>query len=268
MWLSLHRDKEVTMSSRERLTGALDPDRCDDPSIAEAMQEVARAEARAEAARARAIQLSRKADTSSGQVDTIETADANDTDGVAVEESAGEAKPASARWAGLRRRVLGPPGRKSLAVVMAVILICTSLGTSGYVVWYHRKTVDERHRAAEFAAAARQSAITLMSIDADKARDDLQRIIDDTTGPFRDKMLVTANSLVEAVEKSKVSTKGTVQAVAVESMTADSAVVLVTTKAEVANPGKTKPPPRTWRIVMGLQRDGGQLKMSRVEFLP
>jgi Mce-associated membrane protein len=266
MWLSLHRDKEVTMSSRERLTGALDPDRCDDPSIAEAMEEVARAEARAEAARARAIQLSRKADAS--QVDTIETAAANDTDRAAVEERVGEAKPASARWARLRRRVLRRPGRKAVATGAAVILICTFLGTSGYVVWYHRKTVDERHRAAEFAAAARQSTITLMSIDAGKARDDLQRIIDDTTGPFKDKMLVTAHSLVEAVEKSKVSTKGTVQAVAVESMSADSAVVLVSARAEVANPDKSKPPPRSWRIVMSLQRDGGQLKMSRVEFLP
>jgi Mce-associated membrane protein len=81
-------------------------------------------------------------------------------------------------------------------------------------------------------------------------------------------MLLTANDLVEAVEKSKVSTKAAVHAVAVESMTADSAVVLVAAKAEVTNPDKSKPPPRSWRIVMNLQRDGGQLKMSRVEFLP
>jgi hypothetical protein len=46
------------MSSRERLTGPVDPDRCDDPppqtggapTLAEAMEEVARAEARAGAA--------------------------------------------------------------------------------------------------------------------------------------------------------------------------------------------------------------------------
>ena len=104
------------MSSRERLTGALDSD-SDPPSdagdtrtLAEAMEEVARAEARAEAARARAIQLSRKAGaTSSGPVDTIEPADANDTDRAAVEESVGEAESTSPRWARLRQRVLRRP---------------------------------------------------------------------------------------------------------------------------------------------------------------
>ncbi|WP_375482459.1 hypothetical protein [uncultured Mycobacterium sp.] len=257
------------MSSRKRPTGPLDSERCDDPSLAEAMEEAARAEARAQAARARAIRLSRDANTtSSGQVDTTETVEANDTHGAAVEESVGQAKRAPTRWARLRRGVLRRPGRRSVAVSAAVILICTLLGTSGYVLWYHRRTVDERQRTAEFAAAARQSAITLMSINADKARDDLQRVIDDTTGQFKTQMLLTANDLVEAVEKSKVSTKAAVHAVAVESMNADSAVVLVAAKAEVTNPDKSTPPPRSWRIVMNLQRDGGQLKMSRVEFLP
>ena len=265
------------MSSWERLTGALDSDRCDDPpphaggtpTLAEAMEEVARAEARAEAARARAIRLSRKADaTSSGRVDTIEPADANDTDSAAVEESVGEAEPTSPRWTRLRRRLLRRPGRKPLAVGAAVVLICSALGTSGYVVWYQRKTVDERQRAAEFAAAARQGAITLMSIDPNKARDDVQRIIDDSTGPFRNGMLINAQDLVRAVEQSKVSTKVAVKAVAVESMTDDSAVVLVATRAEVANPDQSKPPPRSWRIVMDLQRDAGQIKVSKVEFVP
>ncbi|HZE16279.1 MAG TPA: hypothetical protein VE197_11525, partial [Mycobacterium sp.] len=221
------------MSSRQRITGALDSDRCDapppqaggTPTLAEAMEEVARAEARAEAARARAIRLSRKANAaSSGHVDTIETVDAEDTDG-AAEKSIGDAEPASVRWARLRRRVLRRPGRKSLAVATAAMLICAALGTSGYVVWYHRKTMDERQRAAEFAAAARQGAITLMSIDPNKAREDVQRIIDDSTGPFKNGMLINAQDLVKAVEQSKVSTKVAVKGVAVESMTEDSAVV-------------------------------------------
>ncbi len=261
------------MAPRERLTGALDPDRCDDPTLpaggaptpqtggtptlAQAMEDVARTEARAEAARARALQLSRKA-----------AADAGDVDGAAVDGSVGAAEPASARSARLRRRLLRRPGRKTVTVGAAVVFICASLGTSGYVVWHHRKTVDERQRAAEFAAVARQDAITLMSIDANNARDDLQRIIDNSTGPFKNGMLITAEDRVKAIEESKVSTKATVQGVAVESMTDDSAVVLVATKAEVANPDNTKPPPRLWRIVMTLQKDGGQLKVSRVEYLP
>ena len=255
------------MPSPERLTGALESERGDDPTLAEAMEAAAEAEARAQEARARALQLSRKASaTSSDSAETIETVDADDAGGAAAQKSAGE--PHLGKWARFRRRMLRRPGRKALAVATAAILICAFVGTSGYVVWYHRKSVDDRHRAAEFAAAARQGTITLMSVNADKARDDLQRVIDDTTGQFKTEMLLTASGLVEAVEKSKVSTKGVVHAVAVESMTADSAVVLVTAEADVVNPDKNQPPPRKWRIVMNLQRDGGQLKMSRVEFLP
>jgi Mce-associated membrane protein len=260
------------MPSRERPIRALDTDRCDDPppqaggtpTLAEALEEVARAEA----ARARAIRLSRDADaTSSGQFDLAEAADVNDADSAAVEKSVAKAKPVSARWARLRRRSWRRPGRKAVTVGAAVVLICASLGISGYVVWYHRQMVDERRRAADFAAAARQGAIALMSMDANKARDGVQRIIDDTTGTFKAGILITEDELVKAAEESKVSTKVSVQAVAVESMTDDSAVVLLVTKAEVANPDKTTPPPRSSRIVMNLQRDGGQLKVSGVEFL-
>jgi Mce-associated membrane protein len=45
-------------------------------------------------------------------------------------------------------------------------------------------------------------------------------------------------------------------------------VVLVATRAEVANPDTSKPPPRSWRVVMTIQRDGGKLKIAKVESLP
>ena len=256
------------MPSQEGPPGALDAEHCDDPSVVQALEEVARAEARAEAARARVLQLSREADAaSSGQVDSIATADEEDTDS-AVVKSIADAEPAPAIWVRLRRRVLRRPGRNTLAAGAAVVLICAALGTSGYVVWYHRKAANERQQTAEFAAAARQGAITLMSIDPNKARDDVQRIIDDSTGSFKNQMLITAQDLVSRVEQSKVSTNGVVKAVAVESMTRDSAVVLVAAKAEVANPEQSKPPPRLWRIVLNLQRDGDRIKVSKVEFVP
>jgi Mce-associated membrane protein len=256
------------MPSLERGPEALDTERGDDPSVVEALEEVARAEARAEAARARVLRLSRQADAaSSGQVKTTETADPEDTDG-AADRSVGEKQPAPTRSARVRRLVLRRPGRNSLAVAAVVVLICAALGTSGYVSWYHRKAVNERQHAAEFAAAARQAAVTLMSIDPNKARDDVQRIIDDSTGPFKAGIMLSAEELVKSVEQSKVSTKAAVKAVAVESMTDKSAVVLVATRAEVANPGQGAPPARSWRIVMDLQRDAGRIKVSKVEFVP
>jgi Mce-associated membrane protein len=257
-------DETLLLSGEDSPVTSRGSDRCDDPSLAEAMHEVAQAEARAETARARARRLSRDAEpASSGQLDSIEAADDHyetvDANVLAVQHSSVR----SVRVAALLRR-----GRKTPAVGAAFVLIFVFLAISGYVVQYHRRATDERDRAGEFAAAARQGVTALMSIDSDKARDGVQRIIEDSTGPFKTGVLLGKDDLVKAVEDSKVSTRVAVKAVAVESMTDDSAVVLVATRAEVANPDKSKPPPRSWRVVMTIQRDGGKLKIAKAESLP
>ena len=256
------------LSREKRLTTAIGTDRCDDPSLSEAMQEVAQAEARAQSARARATRLSRDAESaSSGPPDTILAADAEHIDRATVDDNVLAVHPLSARSVRIIA-MLRRPGRTTLTVGAAFVLICTFLAVSGYVLQYHRRATHERHCAEEFAAAARQGVTALMSIDANKARDGVQRIIDDSTGPFKTGVLLGEDDLVKAVEDSKVSTRVAVKAVAVESMTDDSAVVLVATRAEVANPDKSKPPPRSWRVVMTIQRDGGKLKIAKVESLP
>jgi Mce-associated membrane protein len=265
------------MPSRERLSGALDVDgsgevTSSEPpmSVAGAEEAVALAEARAEAARARAKKLTEQADSIDGsQQETTDAADVGDTGGARIEDSTIEAEARSASAPGFRPQWLRRPRRKTTALgVVAALIVCGSLATSGYLLEYSQTAAKEGQRTAEFAAAARQQAVTLMSIDANKARDDVQRIIDNSTGQFKVGMLLAGEDIVKSVEQSKVSTTAAVQSVAVESMTNDSAVVLVAAKAEATNPDKSRPPPRQWRIIMTLQRDGGQPKISAIEVLP
>lgn len=256
------------MPSREPLSEDLD---ADGPSLTQAEQAVAMAEARARAAREHATQLSRQAAAQAGHPQPAGTADDKPQSATTDDRTA-----AAGRRFRLRPQWLRRPGRTGLATIAAAALTCGSLGASGYLVWHHRTVAHQQQRAAEFAAAARHDAIILMSIDANRARQDVQRIIDNTTGAFKGGMLIAADDLVQSVEQSRISTKATVQGVAVQSMTDDSAVVLVAARAEVANPeanpgpnfGKDKLAPRSWRIVMTLQRDGGQLKVAKVEALP
>jgi Mce-associated membrane protein len=51
-------------------------------------------------------------------------------------------------------------------------------------------------------------------------------------------------------------------------MTNDTAVVLVSATSRVTNAAGAKQEPRTWRLSVNLQRDGGQIKMAKVEFVP
>lgn len=147
------------------------------------------------------------------------------------------------------------------------MLGCVSLGATGYMVWQHHTLMHKRQLAQEYAAGARQGVTTLMSIDAHHVKEDFQRIIDACTGELKDQLSVTASLRAKQAEDSKVSSKVAVQAVAVESVTDNSAVVLVSAKSDVTDADNTKRPPALWRISVKINRVDGQLKMSRVDFL-
>jgi Mce-associated membrane protein len=154
-----------------------------------------------------------------------------------------------------------------VAAGVGIVLASASLAASGYMVWQHRTTVHKQQLAAEFTAAARQGVTALMSVDANHAKDDFQRIIDNSTGDFKSQMSAMSGLMAKQTEESKVSSKATVEGVAVESMSDNSAVVLVAARSDVTNADNTHRPPVTWRISVDLTRDGDQLKMSKVDFL-
>jgi Mce-associated membrane protein len=209
-------------------------------SLAEAEEEVSRAEARAAAARARAEELRRKV-----------KGDADET----------EKTPAKSR------RWRAPHPGKTAARICAAIVISASLAASGYMVWQHLSLKREHRHAAEFTAAARRGVELMMSIDPDHARDSVQRTIDASTGALKSQLEATSAYTVKSAQDAKVITKATVQDTAVESMTDNSAVVLVVAKSDTTNPDKSKRPPVFWRLSVDIDRDGGQLKMSKVDFV-
>jgi Mce-associated membrane protein len=147
------------------------------------------------------------------------------------------------------------------------VLVCASLAASGYIVWRHYTITHSRQLAAEFAAAARQRVTTLMSMDGQHAKEDIQRLIDSCTGQLKTQLEVQSGLMLSKAEDSKAVSKGTVEAVAVESVSDNSGVVLVAAKTDVTNADNTKRPPAIWRLSVNLERDGGQLKMSKVDFL-
>jgi Mce-associated membrane protein len=234
-----------------------DPSTTEAPdSLAEAEDELIRAEERAEAARARAAELRREAEAgSSEQSEPTENAD--------VAESKPEASRLRRRWRWRLRR----PTRTTVGVGTAIVLICASLATSGYIVWQHRTLVQKGQHAAEFAAAAREEVATLMSIDPAHAVENLQHTIDDTTGALKSQLEATSSYMAKNAQDAQVTTKATVQDVAVESMTDNSAVVLVVAKSDTINPDKSVRPPVFWRLSVNIDRDGDRLKMSKLGFV-
>jgi Mce-associated membrane protein len=160
--------------------------------------------------------------------------------------------------------------RIAKAVVVSVALVGSTvlLVLSGAMYWHHREVEAQRTQTAEFAAAARQGVVTLMSLNFNDAKDDVQRIIDNTTGEFKKDFQGQADSFIKVAENSKVITEANVNAAAVQSMGKDTATVLVAVTTNVSNKASDKQEPRSWRLMVGMTRDGDQIKLSKVEFVP
>jgi Mce-associated membrane protein len=286
-------DKEVAVPSFRRRESVVDADRVDEPPqdpdravdaaqaralAEEAEAEAAEAEAIAAAvrARARALKLRRQAEAAeatatNGRAAVAEEPATEDPDATAevdapdvtksetdttVDDAASaaeaddtvdapEAEPAAKprRWT--TGRIL-----KIAAASVAAIVACALITLSVLMVRHHRDVVRDQQRNAEYSAAARQS------------------VVDNSTGQFKDDFQNNAPDFIKVAEDSKVVTDVTVNATAVESMTDNTATVLVSATSRVTNSAGAKQDPRSWRLSVDLKRDGGQIKMAKVEFVP
>jgi Mce-associated membrane protein len=107
-----------------------------------------------------------------------------------------------------------------------------------------------------------------MSMGFHNAKRDAQRVVDNSTGEFRDDFTKHLNDFIEDLEQSKVATTATVNGAAVQSIKGDSAVVLVAATSDVSNSAGAQHEPRPWRLIVTMTRDGGTPKMSKLEFVP
>ncbi len=135
---------------------------------------------------------------------------------------------------------------------------------------------DSVHGRYEGTVSAGADTITVdghavkVLAEKDPAKQGVQRILDNSTGSFKDDFVKMADDLTKVVEQSKVVSQGTVQAAAVDldTMTDSSAVVLIASTSEVTNAAGAKQDPRSYRLIVTVARDGDQLKISKVEFVP
>jgi Mce-associated membrane protein len=157
----------------------------------------------------------------------------------------------------------------AIAAAATIILIICFAGVSAYMVLQHRDTTRHQQREAAFVAGAKKGVVNMISLDYNKAKEDVQRVIDGSTGQFKTDFQQRANDLIAVVARSKTITEGRVNAAAIESMERNSAVILVSATSQVTNspPGRDEPP-QIWRLRVTIADVGGQYKMSKVEYVP
>lgn len=215
--------------------------------------EAAEAEALADAARAKATAARLRGSPETPGADEV-------TETVAAEVTENVDEPARRRWTALPWSKIG--------VAAVVVAICAMLALTGLMIWQHRQVEAQRAHRAEFVTSASEGVLALLSIDYNHAKADVQKVIDHSTGTFRDDFTKGGDDFVKTAEQSKAVTVGKISAAALESENGDTGVVLLAASSQVTNANGARQDPRAWRMSVTMTRDGGKLKMSNVEFVP
>ena len=199
----------------------------------------------------------------------VTDSDEAETAAAAEEEVSDEtAEGAESESTPARSRRLRLPSLSVTWKAAAIVLICAFVGASGYMVWQRNETTERNQRTANFIAGARQGVVNMFSLDFNRSKEDVQRVIDSSTGQFRDDLQQRAKDFTTVVEQSKVVTQGTVNAAAVQSIDGNSALVLVAASSRITNAAGAKDERRSWRLKVTVTEEGGQYKMSKLEFVP
>lgn len=237
-------------------------------TLAEA--EAKAAEAAAELARARAELLKAQQGSESEPTRAVDPETAPDVEPAGIEaddlapgidEGAVDEPAEQPRgFIGIRRQ-LG-----WVAATLAVLAIGGFLAVDVLMLSHHRDVAQRQHQMGEYAAAARQGVVTLMSLNYETVDDDVKAILDNSTGEFKKDFEAHAGDFTKVARESKTVTSVDTVVSGVESMSDNEAVVLVAATTKVTNTAGAKEEPRSWRLTVHLAREGDQVKMSKVDF--
>ncbi|WP_063814751.1 hypothetical protein [Nocardia fusca] len=200
---------------------------------------------------------------------------ASDSDDTAAVPGVPREKPGKTKRARFARVVRRFPGRalrrprgRTLGRAVAGMIVVAALAVSGFSIWNHHRIGVQQAREDAYLEAARQGVLALTSMDSGRAADDVRRVLDRSTGAFRTDFQTRSEDFTKVVEQSQVATQGEITAAAVESMTDESALVLVSAVSRITNSAGAQQEPRVWRLSVTVTRDGPDPKMSKVEFVP
>lgn len=159
---------------------------------------------------------------------------------------------------------------RSVAAVAAVTMLVPVGAVSAWLGTEAYRARETMRVDQQFMRVAEQTALNLANISSGSVEQDVQRIVDSSTGAFRDDFQQRVPSFIEFVKQAQSRSEATIRETALESTTAAEANVLVALAVKVtAADVPPDDPPRSWRMRLTVQRiDDAQMKVSNVEFVP
>ncbi|MGE2735689.1 hypothetical protein [Mycolicibacterium vaccae] len=178
-----------------------------------------------------------------------------DPAGCAVEGDA----PSVRRW-GPWRSV-----RAAVVIGIALVLLGGALAAWQGRIFYQAQAQLKRDEA--LLSAARQGALNLTTIDFNQVDADVARILDSSTGAFRDDFERRSQPFSEVVKEAKSTSVGSITEAALESSTSTHGQALVAVSVQTSD-ASGEQQPRLWRMRVSVDQTDQGIKVSNVEFVP
>ncbi|MFV9632936.1 Mce protein [Mycobacterium neumannii] len=189
---------------------------------------------------------------------TTGAADVADYD--AADTAEGEAEPAPPK---------APMSHVRLATIVGLVVVVALAALTGWLGYRAYESQQSEDLRNLFLQVGRQGALNLTTISHEHAEQDVQRVLDSSTGTFYDDFQARAQPFIEVVKQAQSKSEGEIAEAGIESLNDNEAKVLVAVTVNTTNAGAPEQAPRSWRMRISVQKTGeDEAKISNVEFVP
>lgn len=122
---------------------------------------------------------------------------------------------------------------------------------------------SEADARGEILQAARQVGLNLMSMDYKTIEQDTQRVLDGSTGTFRDQYAAQTKTFIEEITKNQATSQAQVLGAGITDYDDDSAEVIVAVSAVVTSPSVPNGTPRNMRFLIEMSKVDGKWLASK-----
>lgn len=154
------------------------------------------------------------------------------------------------------------------AITMGLVFLVAVSGLAGWLGYQGYQSHRAQQQRNLLIQVARQGALNLTTINYAQADADVARILDSSTGIFRDDFQKRAAAFIDVVKRAQSKSEGSITEAGLESQDGDQAQVLVAVSVNTSLAGAPEQQPRAWRMRVTVQKVGEATKVANVEFVP
>jgi Mce-associated membrane protein len=151
-------------------------------------------------------------------------------------------------------------------IALTVVTLALLAGTT-WLFFANRAADDMETDRGNVALAARQAVISLTSLSHQNAEQTYTRLLQGTTGDYRNQLSQQAGPFKDALTQGQVESSGQVLEAGVDKLDGATATALVVATANVKNTQAPQGENRQYRLHLTLQRQDGQWLVSNLEFV-